>query len=101
MNTKWKVEVATVEPYRWLENGTPIDYFANEYCNVLETLFDTENEALSTLFQYYYDNDSNVEDVSETYWHCIQNGGELILELSDGEYDNELRSVRVFQVEVD
>jgi hypothetical protein len=98
MKTKWKIEIATVEPYSWLENGTACDYYANEYVNTLHALFDTENDALMALYQYYSDNEINVTDVSGTYWHCIENGGEIILELSDGEYSNELRSVRLFQV---
>lgn len=101
MNTKYKVEIATVETCAWFEDGTPAEYFTNCYDKLFDALFDTEEDGLRALYQYYYDNDVNVSDVSGTYNHCVQNAGDYILLLSDGEYEDELRCVRIVEMEVD
>jgi hypothetical protein len=101
MNTKYKVEIATVEPYCWTNDGKPVEYFANSYDKLFDALFDTEEDGLRALYQYYHDNDVNVSDVSGTYNHCVQNGGDYILLLSDGEFDDEIRCVRIVEMEID
>lgn len=101
MNTKYKVEIATVETCAWFEDGTPAEYFTNCYDKLFDDLFDTEDDALTLLYDYYNDNGIIVSDVSNNYFGKIQNAGDYILLLSDGEYEDELRCVRIVEMEVD
>lgn len=100
MNTKYQLEIATVEPYSYTHDGKPAEYYTNDYVDVLEAYFNNVDDALVALYEYYNDNELNVADVSDVYSFCIQGSFDYVLLLSDGEYEDRLRCVKIVEVEM-
>lgn len=99
MNTKYKVEIAALEPYSFTENGEPLEYYAEDYEKLHFSLYDNKDDAILDVYSYYHANNLSVCDLSGVY--NVEGRGDYVLYLSDKNTEDRLVSVRITKMLVD